>query len=145
MVNNSDSTFALGHVHLKVSDLDESIPFYKDVLGLRVQERHNRYVFMSWGDKHHDVALQEAAGTESPNRGPGLYHLAVEVPDEKALNDLNERVEEWTTNVTAVDHGISESLYFSDPDGIGIEVYRDTRREKNAQYWKGQTKSLSLN
>jgi len=138
---NEETDFELGHVHLKVTDLERSVSFYEEVFGLSVTERQDRFVFLSWGERHHDVALQEVHGSRQAT-GPGLYHLAVEVPDRTALEAPRDRVEEWTENVTPVDHGISESLYFSDPDGIGIEVYVDTRESKNVSKWKGRTRPL---
>lgn len=136
-----ETEFELGHAHLKVTDLERSVSFYEEVFELSVTERQDRFVFLSWGERHHDIALQEVHGSRQET-GPGLYHLAVEVPDQTALESLGERVTEWTDNVTPVDHGISESLYFSDPDGIGIEVYVDTRESKNVSKWKGRTRPL---
>ena len=145
MATNAESrTPELGHVHLKVTDLDESVDFYEDVLRLRERERRGRFVFLSWGDRHHDVALQEVRGS-ADSTGPGLYHLAVEVPDRAGLKALHDRLRNWTKDVTAVDHGISESLYFSDPDGIGIEVYVDTRELKGVSAWNGRSRRLEMN
>lgn len=138
------TSITLGHVHLKVTDLEESVEFYEDVLELSVQEREDRFVFLSWGQRHHDVALQEVHGS-ADSTGPGLYHLAVEVPDRSALESLYDRVTEWTNDVSPVDHGISESLYFSDPDGIGIEVYVDTREVKDLSTWNGRSRRLEMN
>lgn len=144
MVNNSNSLdFELGHVHLKVTDLERSVKFYTDVLELAETEHRNKYVFLSWGQHHHDIALQEVYGS-SDSTGPGLYHVAVEVPERSDLDTLYNRATNWTDEVSAVDHGISESLYFSDPDGNGIEVYVDTRDEKGLTEWKGQTRRLKM-
>jgi catechol 2,3-dioxygenase len=135
--------FELGHVHLKVTDLDRSVSFYGDVFRLSETERKDRFVFLSWGERHHDIALQEVHGSYQ-STGPGLYHLAVEVPDRSALDSTHDRVTEWMDDVTPVDHGISESLYFSDPDGIGIEVYVDTREEKDVAEWNGRSRPLEM-
>jgi len=134
----------LGHVHLKVSDLEESLAFYRDIFGLDVTEEHGSYVFLSGGPRHHDIALQEVHGSKPGKQGPGLYHVAFEVPDREALTSVKHRAESHVHTIHPVDHGISESLYFSDPSGNGIEVYHDTRTQKNVTKWKGTNKTLSL-
>ena len=118
----------LGHVHLKVSDVDRSVAFYTDVFELAVTERHGRYAFLSFGHHHHDVALQEV-GPDAPGQSAGvsLYHAAFEVADDDELAALHERVTDRGVDVSPVDHGISRALYFEDPDGNGPEAYVDTR------------------
>jgi catechol 2,3-dioxygenase len=127
----------VGHVHLKVREVDRSVEFYTAVLGLSVTERQGRYAFLSWGERHHDVALQ-AIGEDppGPSRGVGLYHAAFEVPDADALAGVYRRLQERDVPVSPVDHGISEALYFDDPDGNGLEVYRDTRDSPDEE-WAG--------
>ncbi|MFC4449130.1 VOC family protein [Halorussus aquaticus] len=129
----------LGHVHLKVRDVDRAVEFYRDVLGLDVNERVGNYVFLSWGDKHHDVALQGLGpDAPGPGRGVGLYHAAFEVEDAQALRETDRRLRERGVEVASVDHGISEALYFDDPDGNGLEVYLDTREANDRSEWRGE-------
>lgn len=131
--------FMVGHVHLKVRELERATTFYTDVLGLEVTETQGRYRFLSWGDRHHDVALQEV-GSDAPGspQGVGLYHAAFEVDTGKALAGIYERMQDRNGTVSPVDHGISKALYFDDPDGNGVEVYLDTREENDRDLWKGQ-------
>jgi catechol 2,3-dioxygenase len=135
----SDSPARVGHVHLKVRDVDRAIEFYTTVLGLDETERHANYAFLSWGDQHHDVALQ-GVGTDAPGpgRGVGLYHAAFEVDSPEALAATHERLVAADVDVAPVDHGISKALYFDDPDGNGIEVYLDTRDDRDVERWSGR-------
>ena len=137
---------AVGHVHLKVSDLERSEAFYREALGLEVSERvGTSFVFMSFGDAHHDLALQGHA--DAPAADPealGLYHFAVEVADEAELARAVDRVREAGVEFTAVDHGISKSIYFSDPDGHGVEIYCDTRRLRHRPEWEGIAAPLDV-
>ncbi len=129
----------VGHVHLKVRDLERSIDFYREVLGLAVTERHGGFGFLSWGRRHHDVALQ-AVGEDAPGPGAGvgLYHAAFEVDDPAALTAVYRAVRDRGHRVSPVDHGISKALYFDDPDGNGLEVYLDTREENDRERWRGK-------
>ena len=133
----ADHPTSVGHVHLKVSDVDRSVAFYTGVLGLEVNERHDRFAFLSWGHHHHDVALQGIGGGEPPDPGIGLYHAALEVETPDALRAVHERLTERGVAVSPVDHGISKALYFDDPDGNGLEVYLDTRQERGVERWAG--------
>lgn len=138
----ADGPDHLGHVHLKVRDVDRAVEFYADVLGFDVTERVGRFVFLSLGDHHHDLALQGVGGDDSAPaaEGPavGLYHSAWEVADAAALRATYERLRERGVAVSPVDHGISKALYFDDPDGNGVEVYLDTRAENDQETWGGQ-------
>lgn len=129
----------VGHVHLKVRDVEHSTAFYTDILGLEIEERHGRYAFLTFGTRHHDIALQEVeTSTQEPGPGVGLYHAAFEVETVGALVAVYDRLLERGVHVSPVDHGISKALYFADPDGNGLEVYVDTR-DRNDQYeWHGQ-------
>lgn len=135
----------LGHVHIKVDDLDRAVEFYRTVLELTVRERAGRYVFMSGGSAHHDIALQAVRGRpeSSPDR-PGLYHVAFEVEDRSELEDAYRRARTFGCHPEAVDHGISESFYLADPADNGVEVYRDTRDETGRTQWQRTTESLNL-
>lgn len=127
----------LGHVHLKVRNLERAIAFYTELLDLAVTERHDSFAFLSWGEHHHDLALQ-ALGPEAPppGDGVGLYHVAFEVDDEGTLRSTFRQLRDAGVAVTPVDHGISKALYFADPDGNGIEVYLDTR-SRLEEDWQG--------
>ena len=131
----------LGHVHLKVRDLSRSVDFYTELLpGLSLREQTGSYAFLSAGDAHHELALQEVEAARGP--GPesdavGLYHAAWEVPDTATLTVVYERLDDRDVAVSPVDHGISKALYFTDPDGNGVEVYVDTRAENDRQVWHG--------
>jgi len=130
----------LGHVHLKVTDLDQSVDFYTDLLDLDITERHANFAFLSFGDHHHDLALQahEDASPPSP-QSTGLYHVAFEVDSTEALAAHYEWLTEHDITVSPVDHRISKALYFDDPDGNGVELYVDTRKTDD-QEWQGQNR-----
>ncbi|QLD86500.1 VOC family protein [Natronomonas halophila] len=118
----------LGHVHLKVRDVERVGSFYTDVFDLAITERVGRYAFLSFGEQHHDVALQ-GVGADAPTPAPGvgLYHAAFEVESSDELRAVYETLDERSVDVSPVDHGISKALYFDDPSGNGLEVYLDTR------------------
>lgn len=122
-------TPTLGHVHLQVSDLEKSIAFYRDVVGLEVQQSSNSAAFMSFGGYHHHLGLNtwRSKGTSRlTNKEPGLYHSAFLYPDRAALGQAVIRAFEHCCKLQgAADHGASEAVYFNDPDGNGVELYRD--------------------
>ncbi len=120
----------IGHVHLKVSDLDRAIGFYSGVLGFEVQQRYGpQAAFLSAGGYHHHIGLNtwDSLGTgPAPRRAPGLYHTAFLYPDRAQLADALRRVLAAGLEIDgAADHGVSEAIYLSDPDGNGVELYRD--------------------
>lgn len=133
MVEKAHPQMTVGHVHLKVSDLDRSIDWYEKVLGLEVMQRHgNAAAFMGAGGYHHHLGLNtwDSRGGTSPARGTtGLYHSAFLYPTREALAAALARVLANGVKITgASDHGVSEAVYFDDPDGNGIELYRDRPR-----------------
>ncbi|WP_416915195.1 MAG: VOC family protein [Roseicyclus sp.] len=120
----------IGHVHLKVSDLERSIAFYRDVIGLEVMQRYGaQAAFLSAGGYHHHLGLntwESLGGPRPPRHAVGLYHTAFLFPDRVALARAFKRVLEAGVELDgAADHGVSEALYLSDPDGNGIELYVD--------------------
>jgi len=130
----------LGHVHLKVRDLERAVEFYRAVLDLEVIDRHGDLAFLSYGKHHHDLALQELEeGAPEPGGDVGLYHSAWEVPDGDHLHETYERLRERGVAVSPVDYGISKALYFDDPDDNGVEVYLDTRDARGVEEWSGHT------
>lgn len=128
-----DHRVCIGHVHLKVSDLERSMSFYVGVLGFEVMQRWGtQAAFLSSGDYHHHIGLNtwESLGGPGPEPGTtGLYHLAILYPDRATLGDALRRVREASIPLDgASDHGVSEALYLRDPDGNGVELYRDRPR-----------------
>jgi catechol 2,3-dioxygenase len=120
----------VGHVHLKVADLDRAIAFYSGILGFDVTQRYGaQAAFLSAGGYHHHIGLNtwESLGSTPPPPGhTGLYHSAFLFPDRKALAQVLKRLVEAGYPLTgASDHGVSEALYLDDPDGNGVELYRD--------------------
>jgi catechol 2,3-dioxygenase len=125
-----DAGVRIGHVHLKVADLDRALAFYCGVLGFELMQRYgSQAAFISAGGYHHHIGLNtwESRGGSAPAPGStGLYHLAILYPTRAALGDaLRRLVEAGITLDGASDHGVSEALYLRDPDGNGVELYRD--------------------
>ena len=130
-----DPRVDIGHVHLKVADLERAIHFYRDVLGFELTQRFgNTAAFLGAGGYHHHIGLNtwESRGGSPPPRGTtGLYHVAIRYPDRRTLADALARVlREGIALDGASDHGVSEALYLKDPDGNGVELYRDRPREE---------------
>src|SRR3954447_21269436 len=127
----------VGHVHLRVADLDRSLAFYRDALGFRVsadaRPRGIPAVFLSAGDSHHDLAIntfETAGASPAPAGHTGLYHVAFAVPDRGALRVALQRLYDHGVAVGhGSDHGATVSLYLADPDGNGVELYYDRPRD----------------
>ena len=125
----------IGHVHLKVADLDRALRFYHGVLGFDVTQRYGAdAAFLSAGGYHHHIALNtwHSAGGEPPPRGAtGLYHLAIRYPSRSALATALRRLTDAGVRLDgASDHGVSEALYLRDPDDNGVELYWDRPEEE---------------
>ena len=125
----------IGHVHLKVAELERALRFYRDVLGFEVTQRMgSSAAFLSAGGYHHHIGLNtwESQGGKAPAAGTtGLYHLAVVYPTRAELGDaLRRLVEAGVALDGAADHGVSEALYLRDPDGNGVELYWDKPKEE---------------
>jgi catechol 2,3-dioxygenase len=125
----------IGHVHLKVADLDRALDFYCGVLGFELTQRlGDEAAFVAAGDYHHHIGLNtwHSKGGSPPAPGTtGLFHFAIRYPTRAALADALRRLVEAGVRLQgASDHGVSEALYLSDPDGNGIELYWDRPREE---------------
>jgi catechol 2,3-dioxygenase len=124
----------VGHVHLKVADLERSIAFYRDLLGFELTQRYgDQAAFLGAGGYHHHIGLNtwESRGATPPPPGhSGLYHAAFLYPDRPSLAAVVKRVLAAGIALDgAADHGVSEALYLRDPDGNGVELYRDRAPE----------------
>lgn len=120
----------IGHVHLKVADLERAIGFYSGLLGLEVTQRYGKgAAFLSAGGYHHHIGLntwESRGGTPPPPGHTGLYHTAILYPSRQDLAQvLRALVEAGYPIDGASDHGVSEAIYLRDPDGNGVEIYRD--------------------
>src|SRR5688572_9322432 len=125
----------IGHVHLKVADLERSVAFYRDVLGFDVTQRYgSQAAFLSAGGYHHHIGLntwESAGGSPPPSGSTGLYHVAILYPTRSELADALRRLRAAGIPLDgASDHGVSEALYLSDPDGNGVELYWDRPKEQ---------------
>ncbi|HLY86619.1 MAG TPA: VOC family protein [Gaiellaceae bacterium] len=130
-----DPRVDIGHVHLKVSDLERALDFYTGVLGFELMTLYGEEAaFVSAGGYHHHIGLNtwESKGGSPPPRGTtGLYHTAIRYPDRRALAAAVTRVLEAGIPLTgASDHGVSEAIYLNDPDSNGVELYRDRPQEE---------------
>jgi catechol 2,3-dioxygenase len=135
MSRTIDPRVDIGHAHLKVSDIDRALGFYRDVLGFEVTQRlGDQAAFLSAGGYHHHLGLntwESRGGSPPPPGTTGLYHVAIRYPDRATLADALNRVVQAGIPITgASDHGVSEAIYLRDPDGNGIELYRDRPREE---------------
>src|SRR4249920_1042002 len=135
MAEPIDPGVDIGHVHLKVADIDRALEFYCGVLGFELQQRlGDDAAFVSAGGYHHHIGLntwESRGGTAPPPGTTGLFHAAIRYPDRAALADALRRLLEAGISLDgASDHGVSEALYLRDPDGNGVELYRDRAREE---------------
>jgi catechol 2,3-dioxygenase len=125
----------VGHVHLKVSDLERAIAFWSGVLGFEITQRYGPgAAFLSAGGYHHHIGLntwESRGGPAPPPNATGLYHVAILYPDRRTLGAALARVLAAGIPLQgAADHGVSEAIYLADPDGNGVELYRDRPREE---------------
>jgi catechol 2,3-dioxygenase len=135
VTDSIDPGVDIGHVHLKVADLDRALRFYRDVLGFELQQQlGDQAAFLSAGGYHHHIGLNtwESRGGSPPPRGTtGLFHAAIRYPTRKALANALRRLGEAGVSLDgASDHGASEALYLHDPDGNGLELYWDRPRDE---------------
>jgi len=129
-MNTIDPGVDIGHVHLKVADLERAIAFYHGVLGFGITQRYGtQAAFLAAGSYHHHLGLntwESAGGTPPPPGTTGLYHTAIRYPTRAALADALRRLERAGIPLDgASDHGVSEALYLRDPDENGVELYWD--------------------
>ena len=150
----ADSKVRIGHVHLKVADLERSLAFYRDVLGFSVTQRYgSQAAFLSAGGYHHHIGLntwESAGGKPAPRGATGLYHVAILYPTRGELAGALRRVlQAGLTLEGAADHGVSEAIYLRDPDGNGVELYRDRPEDQWPRKTDGElamvTEPLDLN
>ncbi len=125
----------IGHVHLKVTDLEKSLSFYRDLLGFQLQQYYgDSAAFISAGGYHHHIGLNtwhSKNGTPAPVKTAGLYHTAILYPTRKDLATVLKRLIENKYPLTgASDHGVSEAIYLDDPDKNGVELYWDKPKEQ---------------
>jgi len=143
-----DPRVQIGHIHLKVADLERSLGFYRGVLGFDLmQQLGTSAAFLSAGGYHHHIALNtwESLGGAPPAPGTtGLYHLAILYPDRRSLADALQRLRRAGIPLDgASDHGVSEALYLRDPDGNGVELYRDLPRSEWPRSPSGQLRLIT--
>jgi len=125
----------IGHVHLKVADLEKSLKFYRDILGFEVMQYYgNSAVFISAGGYHHHIGLNtwySKNGSPPPPHSTGLFHTAILYPTRKDLAIALKQLTEAKYPLTgASDHGVSQAIYLDDPDGNGVELYWDRPKEE---------------
>ena len=146
MAEPIDPRVDIGHIHLKVSDLDRALAFYNGVLGFELTARMgSSAAFLSAGGYHHHIGLntwESHNGTPPPPGTTGLYHVAIRYPNRAALADALRRLTDARVPLEgASDHGVSEALYLRDPDGNGLELYRDRPKD---QWPRGADGSIQM-
>ena len=129
------SATRIGHVHLKVADLDRALKFYCDLLGFELMQKYGtQAAFISAGGYHHHIGLNTWYSKDSPPadpHSPGLFHTAILYPTRRDLAVIFQRIRSANYPFTgASDHGVSEALYLDDPDGNGVELYWDKPKEQ---------------
>jgi catechol 2,3-dioxygenase len=125
----------IGHVHLKVSDLERSLRFYRDLLGFQLTQLYgDQAAFLSAGNYHHHIGLNtwfSSGAPKAPNNAPGLFHTAILYPERKDLAIIIKRLLDAGYPLSgASDHGVSQAIYLDDPDGNGVELYWDRPAEE---------------
>jgi catechol 2,3-dioxygenase len=134
MSETIDPRTDIGHVHLKVADLERAIGFYRDVLGFELmQKMGDQAAFLSAGGYHHHIGLntwESNGGSPPPPGTTGLFHFAIRFADRAALARTVKRVIDAGIRLGASDHGVSEAIYLEDPDGNGIELYWDRPKDE---------------
>jgi catechol 2,3-dioxygenase len=135
MAEPIDPGVDIGHVHLKVADVDRALGFYCGVLGFELQQRYGEdAAFVSAGDYHHHIGLNSwhsKGGSPPPPGSTGLFHAAIRYPTRYALADALQRLIDAGIKLSgASDHGVSEALYLEDLDGNGLELYWDRPRDQ---------------
>jgi catechol 2,3-dioxygenase len=143
MITQIDPGVRIGHVHLKVADIERSLAFYCGVLGFELMQRYgSEAAFVSAGGYHHHIGLntwESAGGSPPPENCTGLFHLAILYPTRATLADALRRL--TAANIAldgASDHGVSEALYLRDPDENGVELYWDRSKESWPRGPKGE-------
>lgn len=137
----------LGHIHIKVRELETAVRFYTQLFDLQVTEEvGERFAFLTGNDMHHTIALQ-AKGEKAPAADPasvGLFHVAFEVPDKRAFARKYRQLQSLDIQPYTIDHRISWAMYFNDPAGNGLEIYVDTREDEGSSHeWLGRDRQLS--
>jgi catechol 2,3-dioxygenase len=125
----------IGHIHLKVSDLEVAVNFYHILLGFGLMQRYGtEAAFLSAGGYHHHIGLNtwySKNGQRAEERSPGLFHTAIVYPTRKDLANILKRIRDAEYPITgSADHGVSQAIYLDDPDGNGVELYWDRPREE---------------
>jgi catechol 2,3-dioxygenase len=128
------ATTRIGHVHLKVTDIERSLAFYQDILGFEVTQWYgDSAVFLSAGGYHHHIGLntwQSKGAPMAPARAPGLYHVAILYAERRELAEVLKRLLDNEYPLSgASDHGVSEAIYLDDPEGNGVELYWDRQKQ----------------
>jgi catechol 2,3-dioxygenase len=135
----------IGHINIKVADLERSLTFYRDILGFKVTKRIGEAAaFLAYGNYHHDICLntwQSKNGTPPVAGNTGLFHLAILFTEKEELRSVYDRIKKATIVIdSVVDHGVNESIYLKDPDHNGVELYWDKPRE----HWWSQEGELLM-